>query len=248
MSGQALPIPLMAHRGYAEAYPENTLAAISAAGDAGIDLIEFDIQLSRDGVPVLMHDNSLKRTANSKLLVTETDSTDLALIEANYADGFGSVHSGNVIPTLEAALTLLEKNCDWTYFIELKRESIDVFGAEYVVEKLLPLIYDYLPRCVLISFEYECLEEVCRRSDVHVGWVLREYSEQSHGQALALDPDYLLINHRRLPRRDVALWEGDWQWVSYEVTDAPHARELRDRGIDIISSMAAPQLAAELSQ
>ncbi len=55
--------PLMAHRGDAARLPENTLESIQAAGEAGITIIEFDVQLTRDCVPVILHDDNLQRTA-----------------------------------------------------------------------------------------------------------------------------------------------------------------------------------------
>lgn len=51
----------IAHRGYAAAYPENTLIALDAARQAGAKYIEVDIQLSADGIPVLFHDRDLQR-------------------------------------------------------------------------------------------------------------------------------------------------------------------------------------------
>ncbi len=232
----------MAHRGYAGVYPENTIEAIKAAGEAGIRLIEFDIQLSSDRVPVVLHDADLQRTTGVARSIFATDMADLRSIEANYSELFGDIYSGIQLPTLEATLALLEVNPDWLFFIEVKRASIEHFGAAEVVEQLLPLIYQFLPQCVLISFDYDFLLEVTRRSDVHLGWVLDDYSESMHDKARALDPEYLIVNHKRLPPVDEPLWQGAWQWACYEVTDAAHARSLYARGVDIVSSMVAPDL------
>jgi glycerophosphoryl diester phosphodiesterase len=54
---------LVAHRGYAACYPENSLEGLQAAVAAGAGWLEFDVQLSTDGVPVLLHDTTLLRTA-----------------------------------------------------------------------------------------------------------------------------------------------------------------------------------------
>src|SRR5207244_2240185 len=57
-----MPLPdLVAHRGYALRYPENTLVALDAAIRAGAKYVELDVQLSKDGFPVLMHDKTLAR-------------------------------------------------------------------------------------------------------------------------------------------------------------------------------------------
>ena len=57
------------HRGYCAKYPENTLISYEAAIDLGVDAFEFDIWLSKDKVPVLMHDGNANRTCgvNRKL-------------------------------------------------------------------------------------------------------------------------------------------------------------------------------------
>ena len=54
-------IELIAHRGYAAAFPENTLVSMAAALDCGAHFIETDIQMTADGVLVLFHDRDLKR-------------------------------------------------------------------------------------------------------------------------------------------------------------------------------------------
>ncbi|MEZ4846260.1 MAG: glycerophosphodiester phosphodiesterase family protein [Bdellovibrionota bacterium] len=60
---------IIAHRGYSAKFPENTMAAFKAAVDAGTDMMEFDVLLSKDKVPVIMHDQTLNRTTNGKGMV-----------------------------------------------------------------------------------------------------------------------------------------------------------------------------------
>jgi glycerophosphoryl diester phosphodiesterase len=247
MSKQPVRFPLMAHRGYASMYPENTLEALCAAGNAGITLLEFDVQLTRDHFPVLLHDAGLKRTAGVDRLVCQSTLAELQTVGVGFPAQFGDSYQNIRLPTLEQGLELLPAHPDWVYFIELKHESIEAFGIELVVDQLLPLIYEHLDQCVIISFDYKCLLEVCRRSDVHVGWVLKQYDEVSQQQAEALDPDYLFVNCLRLPELGTPLWPGAWRWVSYEAVDAGHARALYARGVDIVSSMAAPELKRELA-
>jgi glycerophosphoryl diester phosphodiesterase len=239
-------LELMAHRGYATLYPENTIEAVVAAGEAGITQIEFDVQLTQDGIPVVLHDASLQRTTGLKRSVFSTDLAELEHVEANYTELFGDASSGIRIPTLEAMLDLLDDHPEWRFFVEIKRDSIRHFGSGFVIDQLLPLIYEHLAQIVIISFDYDFLVELCHRSDVEVGWVLSEYSDAAHQQAVALDPDYLIVNHTRLPQTSEALWPGAWLWASYEVTDARLARHLVGRGINIVSSMGAPALQNKL--
>ncbi len=139
----------MAHRGYASLYPENTIEAVEAAAEAGITQIEFDVQLTRDGVPVVLHDASLQRTTGLKQSIFDTDAADLSDIEANYTELFGDACSGIRIPTLESMLGLLSGQPEWRFFVEIKRESIRHFGSTFVIDQLLPLIYGAPPSHVV---------------------------------------------------------------------------------------------------
>jgi glycerophosphoryl diester phosphodiesterase len=66
------PSPMVvAHRGTSGPAPENTRAAIERVIDIGVDMVEVDVQLTKDGVPILMHDERLERTTTGRGLVTD---------------------------------------------------------------------------------------------------------------------------------------------------------------------------------
>jgi glycerophosphoryl diester phosphodiesterase len=81
---------LIAHRGYSSEAPENTFAAFDLAIARGYRDIEFDVQLSRDGVPVIIHDETLERTTNGAGLVAEHTIAELAKLDAGswFAESF----------------------------------------------------------------------------------------------------------------------------------------------------------------
>lgn len=60
----AQPVRINGHRGHSHDFPENTIPALLAAAELGADGLEFDVQVTRDGQVVLMHDNTLKRTTD----------------------------------------------------------------------------------------------------------------------------------------------------------------------------------------
>lgn len=80
-------ISVVAHRGASEAAPEHTIAAYRKAIDDGADLLECDIRLTRDGVPVCVHDRRVDRTSNGRGIVSTLELADLAELD------FGSWHS-----------------------------------------------------------------------------------------------------------------------------------------------------------
>ena len=59
------------HRGFSAVYPENTLLAVREACELGVDLVEVDVYLSRDNVPVICHERQLEGCSNGKGLVDE---------------------------------------------------------------------------------------------------------------------------------------------------------------------------------
>lgn len=227
--------PIVAHRGYAGRYPENTLAAVTAALRTGVRHIEVDVQISSDGVPVLHHDDTLRRTSGVGGRVTCTAWTELAALGAGEPARFGDRFRDTRIPGLAQ---LIELQRDWPqalFFIELKQESIDAIGLR-AVELMMPALQAGLENCVVISFNAEAVAEA-RRLGARVGWVLSEWTSRQQAQADALAPEYLFCNYRRLPSAGTPLWPGPWQWACYEVTDPRLALRLARRGVALIESM-----------
>lgn len=96
---------LYAHRGASAGAPENTLAAFRRALAAGADGIELDVHLSRDGVPVVIHDDTLERTTDGTGRVAAHPLDRLQSLDAGA--WFASRFAGEPLPTLQAALHLL---------------------------------------------------------------------------------------------------------------------------------------------
>ncbi len=85
--------PVIAHRGNRAFAPENTLAAFAEAVALGADAIEFDVQLSRDGVPMVIHDSTLERTTDGRGAVSAHDAAALQRLDAGAmfaGDGAGA--------------------------------------------------------------------------------------------------------------------------------------------------------------
>lgn len=98
---------IIAHRGASGNAPENTLAAIQMASDHGASWIEIDVNISRDGVPVLFHDDGLSRCSNGTGLVIEHSLSSLKSLDAG--SWFGDEFKGEGIPTFEECLELASR-------------------------------------------------------------------------------------------------------------------------------------------
>ena len=89
---------LLSHRGEMPGFVENTLGGFRAALAAGADVIESDIQVSRDGIPVLFHDDTLVRLTGSPARICDVTAHELGEMDLGRGEG---------VPTLEAALSSL---------------------------------------------------------------------------------------------------------------------------------------------
>jgi glycerophosphoryl diester phosphodiesterase len=98
---QAHPI-VVAHRGASAVEAENTLAAFEAAIEAGADAIEFDVRLTADGVPIVLHDARLERTTDGRGLARDLTADEVARLAIATRDG-GRAR----VPSLEEALRTL---------------------------------------------------------------------------------------------------------------------------------------------
>ncbi len=95
---------VIAHRGYSGAYPENTLCAIRGAIAIGVDMVEVDVRLSRDRVPVIFHSPSLMPITACPRRVEELTVDELKTLDVGAWRG--EVYCGERIPTLDEVLTL----------------------------------------------------------------------------------------------------------------------------------------------
>lgn len=95
---------IVGHRGAAGVAPENTLVSFREAIRLGSDWLEFDVRLSADGVPVIIHDSTLKRTTNGRGPVRARTLAELRRLDAG--SWFDPRYAGEKIPTLDEVLKL----------------------------------------------------------------------------------------------------------------------------------------------
>ncbi len=82
--GNGFHYAVIAHRGGMDLWPENTLYAFHRAHQLGVDVLELDVWLSRDGVPVIIHDETVDRTTNGSGRVAEQDAAQLRQLDARH--------------------------------------------------------------------------------------------------------------------------------------------------------------------
>ena len=122
-----------AHRGFSGKYPENTLLAFSKAIEEGVDGIENDVHLTKDGVLVVMHDELVDRTTNGKGYIKDKTYEELAQLDASY---IFKEYGPQKVPTLREYLELV-KDTDIITNIELKTGVFEYTGIEQKVYDML---------------------------------------------------------------------------------------------------------------
>lgn len=246
LSSSLLRLPdLIARRGNAAEYPENTLPALRSALELGAQYISFDVQLSSDRHPVLLNDSNLNRTAGLDRSALEMTSAELAEIAVNETGRFAQRFTDVGIPTLTQAVSMLESHPAATAFVNLKRASLRTFGHEIVVRRVCDILKPVARQCVLISFDLAAVHQVRKISSYRVGWVVTEYTSLSALKCEALAPDYLFCDHQLLPGGASRLWRGPWRWGIYEVSNADLALELTTRGARLVETAALREMQRE---
>jgi glycerophosphoryl diester phosphodiesterase len=174
----------IAHRGARSLAPENTIDAARKALELGADMWELDVALSADGVPVVIHDDTLTRTSNAAVIfgnrkpwkVQNFTLKEMRMLDFgswyNNTDPFHQIKAGNVtpeemhsfvglpIPTLEEAL-VFTRDKNWRVNIEIK-DLKGTAGDDVVVQKVVKMVSDMgMAEDVLISsFQHNYIRQV----------------------------------------------------------------------------------------
>ena len=121
------------HRGYCSKYPENTLISFEAAMELGVDAFEFDVWLTADKVPVIMHDGNARRTCGVDRHLRDMTLAEAKRLEPAYTEKFGDkyVGKGLEVPTLREVLELCrDKRPDIMLGVEIKEYTEETVEEE----------------------------------------------------------------------------------------------------------------------
>ncbi len=230
---------LVAHRGWARSFPENTLAAVDAAISAGARFVEIDVQLSSDAFPVLFHDRDLGRMCAVRGSIHDYTLSELRAFSCSEPARFGTKFASEGIASLAGFVELLRQHPDVHAFVEIKRAAITHFGGERVLERVLAAIAPAIGQCALISVSLDFLRTARARLPIPLGAVFDRWSELAELDELA--PEYVFCDVDGLPRKG-ALAHANAKIVVYEVDDPALARALFARGVHMVESFAIGEM------
>ncbi len=140
----------IAHRGASARYPENTLSAFLAAAEAGAEICEFDVRMTRDSEVVVIHDATVNRTTDGRGRVASMSLAEVKRLDAGAR--LGVEFRGERIPTLDEVATRLTGRCAMD--VELKAEGLESRVCEILRR------HDALDAAAISSFDAEQLRLV----------------------------------------------------------------------------------------
>ncbi|HLQ72341.1 MAG TPA: glycerophosphodiester phosphodiesterase family protein [Bacillota bacterium] len=206
-----MEIKALAHRGYPIKHAENTIQSYKAAYDLGFTHLELDVQLSKDGIPILMHDITVNRMTNSKGFVKDFSFQELRSLV---------VGENGTIPTLEEALLFAKDKM--TVSIELKQMGNLYKGLEQAVLDIINKT-EMMNQVYVNSFDHYAIAKMRELSDqIELGLI-------QHGSTPAIFPfmedinaTYLSVRVEYLTKEyvdtchqkgiQVVVWPVDFKW------------------------------------
>jgi glycerophosphoryl diester phosphodiesterase len=234
---------ILGHRGASAIAPENTLAAFTQAMSAGADGIEFDVRLSRDQVPVVIHDATLKRTGSIDRLVAELSARELSAVDVgSWFEAHNEVPArsfgGEKLPTLAQVFSLFRTNTGVLY-VEMKCNPGEGAALAAAVVNVIKE-FGMANRVVVESFDLAAVAEVkkieaaIRTAALFEPKLSKPVSTMRRlkmvDSALGVGADEIALHHRlasprltekaRTKALEIVLWTvDDPQWI-------PRARAL----------------------
>jgi glycerophosphoryl diester phosphodiesterase len=216
---------VVGHRGAGGLAPENTLAAFQVAADLGIDGVEFDVQLTKDGHPIVFHDDEVQRVTDGTGQVADLTLGELKTLDAGAK--FAPRFRGERVPSLRDALDFL-RGTDLLLFIELKAP----WRYPGIEEAVVSLIreFELVEHALVSTFHHPALytlHHLAPEIALAELWFdrLPRDDEIAFNIIDALDSLCTPEQIARLHRRGVTV-------TAWTVNDLDTARDLMDAGID----------------
>lgn len=206
----------LAHRGYPKRYSENTIPSFQAALDLSFSHLELDVNLTKDGVPVVIHDPTVDRTMNGKGFVQSYTLEELQQLRSD---------QGERVPTLEEVLKLAKGRAKVD--IELKQSGTLYDGIE---QRVLDVIRDcdVQDQVFLTSFDHYSMMKVRQLSqDIELGLVIYGATPSIFDFAEEINARYISVKYIYLTDEYVRLCEEKGiQLIAWTVDDEAMMRQL----------------------
>lgn len=229
----AWPYPRwVAHRGAGKLAPENTLAAFQLGASHGYRMFECDVKLSSDGVPFLLHDDTLSRTTNGQGVAGQQTWSSLQQLDAG--SWHSTAYAGEAIPSLDTIASYCISN-GFDLNIEIKPSpGTDQQTGEVVAQHAARLWQNELRKPLLTSFKPDALQAALDAAPgLPRGLLLHELWTGWLETALMLGCQAIICNHRLWDTSSVTQAQSaGFKLLSYTVNDDADVQRLLALGTD----------------
>lgn len=236
----SLHIPrVIGHRGAKAGAPENTLAGLRQAKREGAAWVEFDVKLTADGQPVLIHDETLERTTDGRGRVADTTFADIRRLDAGRC--FGAAWQGERVPSLREALALLAE-LDMGFNLEIKPcPGREAETARIAMAELAASWPPSRPTPIVSSFSTEALaaarEAAPTGGAVAFGYLVADLPPGWQAEASRLGCRSVHVGWRKLTRSQIAAVKAaGYLSIVWTVNERSRAEELLAWGADAVIS------------
>lgn len=188
---------IIAHRGASKSAPENTMAAFELAYQSGAEGIETDVQLTKDNIPILMHDERLKRTTNGSGYIKDYTFAQLRKFDAG--SWFSGNFSGETILSLDELLQWLDHK-SLCLNIELKNNKIDYKNLENIVYDMISQ-FQLQNRTTISTFNSKSVRRLSAiTNQTDIAFLTSKYRRNIIANAKQLGASAVHIKYRLLNR------------------------------------------------
>ncbi|MEQ9309970.1 MAG: glycerophosphodiester phosphodiesterase family protein [Balneolaceae bacterium] len=230
---------VIAHRGASFYAPENTHSAFKLAIEMKAEMIELDVSLSKDGVPVVVHDETVDRTTNGKGLVSNYTLRELKNLETG--SWFSDKYSGEPFPTLSEVLAYTKDKISVN--IEIKTEAVTDELKDGIIEKALQIVEKagVGDQVIFSSFDYRVMEHLEKLAPEMSKAILYEKSQSGDMKPSELVTKYKVnafnCSHRQLSDEWIEdLKTNNIPFFIYTVNDEKLMKTIIEKGASGIFS------------
>ena len=223
--------------------PENTIAAFKAAIQAGADGVEFDVRLTRDGVPVVIHDKSLYRTGGVRRRISDLTLNELSKVDVG--SWFGTKFAKEPVPSLAQLFELFQSN-NLLLYLEMKckaREQAELAEACCrVIEE-----HRMKDRIIFECFEHSALQTVKNIDPTFkTAAIFRRPATFVLKRAIALGASEIALHHGLISKRLVEQAQrADLKVITWSIEDPAWIKRAQTTNINaLITKNPAALLAA----
>ena len=193
---------------------------------------------------MLFHDVELGRVCGVDGSVFDHRWESFSRLSASEPSRLGEKFAGNPPAHLKDFVAFLKDHPQVRAFVEMKEESLQRYGLDSALLRVLETLAPVKHQCDLISFSFDWCDAVRRRSHYPVGFIAESYEGLSGERVRKLAPEFECVDWKLLPPGDVR--RSGAALFCWEVSDAATARDLQARGVDFIETYRVGELKEEL--